>query len=147
MNKPCCDCDPRAAAVALGRWGLGVVLLLAGIGKLGDVPGFVNGFLVPAFKETWLPKPLVTGYGYALPFLEVGLGALLILGLFRNAVLFAAGLLLISLAFGQLLLKKPEVIGNVTYVFFAAAVLFAGQHDRWILGPKRDATERRDPPA
>jgi len=110
-----------------------MILLFAGIGKLPDVRSFVqNGILVP-FAKTWLPKWLLMPYGYALPFVELILGAWLILGAGRNAALFIAALLFLSLTFGQVLLGQPGVVfNNMVYTFFAAGVLFLEPYDGWV---------------
>jgi len=53
----------------------------------------------------------------------------------------------VSLAFGQLLAHKRDVLpNNMIYVFMTAAVLFLDRYDRWILGPKPIA-EPTSPPA
>jgi thiosulfate dehydrogenase (quinone) large subunit len=119
------------------------MFLFAGLGKFSSLSGFVHGFILPTFAKTWLPTWLLLPYGYGLPFAEVGLGALLLLGVARNAVLFGTGLLLISLTFGQVLLQQPGVVfNNMVYVFLAAGLLFLGEHDRWsfccCLGKKED---------
>jgi thiosulfate dehydrogenase (quinone) large subunit len=127
---------PQAAAVALGRWTLGVIFLFYGIGKLPDVAGFAS-MLAVQFEKTWLPQWSVTVFGYILPFLEVTVGALLIIGLARNAVLFATGLLLIALTFGQVILQQPPVVFyNTVYLFLCAALLFLDDFDRWTIPPK-----------
>lgn len=123
-------------AVALGRWCIGMIFLFAGIGKItGGVSGFAENYLVKTFTEkTWLPEWLLRPYGYALPFIEVILGAMLILGLFRNFTLFVTGLFLISLTFGQLLLMAPQVMfQNMLFTFLAAGLLFLHEHDRWVI--------------
>jgi thiosulfate dehydrogenase (quinone) large subunit len=141
MDAKCCGCDARACAVALARWVIGVVLLFAGIAKLGNVSGFA-GHITTEFAKTWLPKALLVPYAYALPFAEVGLGALLLLGIARNAVLFITGLLFISLTFGQVLLGQPIVFQNTMYTVVTAAILFADAHDRCVLplGNRRAVT-------
>lgn len=129
----CCSCDARACGVALARWVIGVVLLFAGIGKLGNVSGFV-GYVTSQFEKTWLPKAILLPYGYALPFVEVILGALLLLGIARNLVLFVAGLFFISLTFGQVLLSQPQVIfQNMIYTVITGTILFAESYDRCVL--------------
>jgi thiosulfate dehydrogenase (quinone) large subunit len=128
----CCRCDARACAVALARWVIGVVLLFAGIAKLPNVGGFVTQ-MTSMFEKTWLPKALLVPYAYALPFAEVALGAFLLLGIARNAVLFVAGLLFITLTFGQLLLGQPIVFQNMMYTVVTAAILFAESYDQCVL--------------
>lgn len=127
---------PRAAAVALGRWGLGMIFFFFGLGKLADVGGFAR-HLASQFEKTWLPPVLLSLFGHLLPFLEVTFGLLLVLGLFRNATLLATGLLLSVLTFGQVLLGQPQVVFfNLSYVMMTAVVLFAAPYDRWVLYPR-----------
>jgi thiosulfate dehydrogenase [quinone] large subunit len=134
----CGCCDPRVAAVALGRWCMGIVFLFYGLGKFmgeGGVTGFAGG-LTKQFASTPLPQWLVSPFAHGLPFAEVSLGILLILGIARDFVLFATGLLLIVLTFGMVLQHQPAVVfNNASYVFMAAALLFASQYDRWVLLP------------
>src|SRR3954466_1930822 len=133
MNAKCNWCDARACGVALGRWVIGVVLLFAGIKKFENVSGFV-GYLTSQFEKTWLPKVLLVPYAHAVPFIEVILGTLLILGIARNAVLFVAGAFFITLTFGQLLLSQPQVIfQNMIYTVVTGTLLFAGEYDRCVL--------------
>ncbi len=115
---------------------MGLIFLFFGIGKLANVPGFA-GHLAQQFEKTWLPAGLVNGFGHALPFMETILGALLILGLFRNVVLFLTGLLLIALTFGQVVLGQAQVVFfNTGYLFIAAAMLFLARWDHWVLFPR-----------
>ena len=124
MDAKCSWCDARAC---------GVVLLFAGIAKFGNISGFV-GYLTSQFEKTWLPKVILVPYAHAIPFAEVILGALLILGIARNAVLFITGLFFITLTFGQLLLSQPQVIfQNMIYTVVTGALLFAGAYDRCVL--------------
>ena len=137
-NSACCD--PKAAAVALARWCIGIILLFAGISKFSMGIGKFAEMIPTMFEKTWLPKVLLVPYGYALPFVELILGAMLILGLFRNCALFATTLLFISLMFGQFLLAMSgdEKAGsgmfqNMVFTFFAAGLLFLHEHDRWVI--------------
>ena len=134
MNESrCCSCDPQSLAVALGRWAFGILFLFAGIGKISSPAGFAK-FLVGQYEKTWLPNWLLTPYGYALPFIEVALGVLLLLGIARNVVLFVTGLLLLSLTFGQILLQSPVAFNNLIYTLAVAALLFLADYDSWVLG-------------
>lgn len=139
-------CDPRAMAVALGRWVIGILFLFFGIGKFTMGVGiFAKGMAQP-FEKTWLPPILLNTFGHVLPFCEVILGALLILGLFRNATLFVTGLLLIVLTFGQVLLGQAQVVFfNTIYTFLVAALLFLADYDRWVIFPRRQIN--KSPPS
>ncbi len=122
---------PKAAGLALVRWGLGGLFLGFGISKLAGLKGFVD-VLPRDFAGTWLPHWLLVAYAWLLPFIEVGVGTTLLLGLARNRALIATGLLLFSLTFGQILLRHPEVVfQNLVYVWVVAGLLFLGDYDVW----------------
>jgi len=69
----------------LFRIGLGVVFIVSGAGKLPELAAFVN----QVEEADILPHALARVYGTALPWVEIVIGALLILGLFSR---FAAGI-------------------------------------------------------
>jgi hypothetical protein len=139
--------DSLAAATALPRWGLGLLFLFTGLGKFyyqgkwswENARWFVTGFLLEdKFRESFLPRWLLMPYGTALPYVEITLGVLLLLGLARNLSLFAAGLLLLSLAFGAILMKDYAILHeNLFFLCVTAALLAVGQHDRWRPGTRQ----------
>jgi thiosulfate dehydrogenase [quinone] large subunit len=131
--------NPKFAGVAISRWALGLLFFYGGLSKImGGLGNFVNGYIVPLFSKTFLPSILVTSYGYVLPYVELTLGILLIVGIYRNAVLFLAGLTLFSLTFGQMLLQQHGVVANnFIYIFFTAILLFLSEFDGWAFGMKK----------
>ena len=76
----------RPLAHALLRVGLGINFFMHGLSRIPHLAAFVN-HTEKMFAKTWLPLPVVIATGYTIPFIEVALGAALILGLF-----FAAGI-------------------------------------------------------
>lgn len=137
--------EPQCMAPALIRWALGLLFFVSGIGKIANLAGFVQGYLAPAFQATWLPAGLVSAYGYALPFVEVVIGGMLILGLFPRLALFVTGLTLLSLAFGQMLLKQQGTVGNIfLYILMAAAALNMQAGDVWTLPWRRLSGSRKE---
>jgi uncharacterized membrane protein YphA (DoxX/SURF4 family) len=89
---------PTAANLGLflGRLPIGTLFLGAGIMKIhGGVSAFVNqsAASVPSFMPDYLGKTYLT----LLPFVEVLIGALLILGLFTRSAAAIASLVLISI--------------------------------------------------
>jgi uncharacterized membrane protein YphA (DoxX/SURF4 family) len=72
------------------RAGLGVLWLVAGALKISDPAGMVRS--VRAFRI--LPEALVHPVAYAVPFVEIALGALLLLGLAVKACAVLSALLL-----------------------------------------------------
>ncbi|MBN1475939.1 DoxX family membrane protein [Candidatus Sumerlaeota bacterium] len=114
----------------------GILFLFAGLNKfIGGYGNFVSG-MTGMFSEadTWLPMFMITPYTYALPFAEVALGTLCVLGLFTRQALTLAGLLLLSLAFGQILLgNHGTVFNNMSYVALTAAALATAEFRTWSL--------------
>jgi len=109
----------------LTRMALGLLFFFAGLNKfMGPGPeGFMNSIL-DQFSKTFLPPFSLKIYAYLLPFCEVGLGLFLIAGLYRKAVLFLTGLLLLSLGFGQILLGNHDTVASIfLYVFMAGWTL------------------------
>jgi uncharacterized membrane protein YphA (DoxX/SURF4 family) len=74
--------DARPWLGTLARVGLAAVWLIAGGSKIGDLAG--SGRAVAAFKV--MPAELARIVGAALPFIELALGALLLLGLATRLV-------------------------------------------------------------
>lgn len=73
----------REAAYALLRVTLGVVFLFYGVGKfMGGIGNFASG--MEQHFAGKLPSALVLPFAYALPFMEVIFGALILLGLFNS---------------------------------------------------------------
>lgn len=84
--------------ILLNRTALGAYFLLAGWGKLREeFRSGLGSFYRSTFSKAqpdWLPAFVAAPYGYALPWLEVLAGALLILGFFgRLSALVVAAML------------------------------------------------------
>jgi len=73
------------------RWVLGVVFVVSGALKVGDLAA--SGRAVVAYRL--LPYGLATTVGAVLPFLEIALGLLLIVGLATRLGAIVAGILLV----------------------------------------------------
>lgn len=113
----------RELAYALLRVTLGVLFLFAGVSKIGGGVGNFASKMAQDFNGI-LPSILVTPFAYALPFVEVTLGALMMMGLFNTIVLVAAGFLMVALTFGTVMQGNfPTVAHNVMYSFFISMLL------------------------
>jgi thiosulfate dehydrogenase [quinone] large subunit len=114
----------RETAYALLRVTLGVVFLFNGIGKfMGGLNSFVGG-MNQRFSGK-LPGALVMPFAYALPFMEVLCGTLLLLGLFTGVALVLSGLLLAALTFGTVMLNDfPTVAHNTQYALVNSLLLW-----------------------
>lgn len=142
----------KYAALALLRWGLGLLFLFAAAGKfyyqgkwsIENAKWFVTGYLLEdKLRESFLPRWLISGFGYSLPYIEIALGLLLILGLWRNYAVFISGLLFIVLTMGSFQAKEWSfVLENFFYVFICYVLLANSEWDKWTITPcnKRQTT-------
>lgn len=118
---------PTDVVLLLNRLALGLVFLLAGIGKIrGGVTNFVEGGfrgLTPA----WLPNWFATPYGYTVPFAETIFGGLLILGLFGRLTAGVLTLMLTSFTIALYVAGKAGGSGPIhpNIVYIALALLLA----------------------
>jgi uncharacterized membrane protein YphA (DoxX/SURF4 family) len=84
----------------LTRATIGLYLTLAGIHKcIGEFKNGFGSFYRSSFKGLqpgWLPDALAAPYGYVLPWIEVVIGALLMLGLFGKIAAALTGLMILS---------------------------------------------------
>ncbi|NVO84907.1 DoxX family protein [Hymenobacter terrestris] len=123
--------NPELAFV-LGRLLLGVNFLMHCLVRLPKLAGFRAG-LVKQFAATPLPTALVDVFAAALPFVEGGIG-LLLLGLRTRPALVAAMLVMMSLVMGSSLLEEWATVGSqMLYGLFIFALLLHAQHNRLCL--------------
>jgi thiosulfate dehydrogenase [quinone] large subunit len=121
----------REIAYALLRVTLGVIFLTTGIGKLIFGIGNFAAGLEQEFAGK-LPMFMVIPFGYVLPFLEVAVGILLVLGLFSAIALVFAELLLMSLTFGMMVVNNSAVVaGNLSYVLIVFVLLWLVDSNRY----------------
>jgi thiosulfate dehydrogenase [quinone] large subunit len=99
-----------ALAYAIFRLTFGV-----NIGFRGVVRITVNGLdqfsagLMKQFEPTWFPAFAISSFGHVIPFVEVAVGFLLIVGLFTRPALVIGGLLMTSLTFGTMYLQNFDL--------------------------------------
>lgn len=136
MNNPLKSDRSTSIGLLLARVPVGVVLALAGNAKFrsdGGVSGFVSEHLgqVPSYMPSWFGSV----YLHAVPFAEVGLGLLLVLGLFTRISGGLAALMLISFGmiqagasgffnshapYGPGLFQAPAVYATFSLIAFLA---------------------------
>ena len=136
----------REASYALLRVTLGVVLLTTGISKLMmGIDNFAAG-LQQEFAGQ-LPTAIVTPFAYMLPFIEITVGALLILGLMNVIALFIAGLLLMVLTFGKTAVNdSATVAGNLSYVLINFVLLWLADYNGYSIDRMRHRRASVDRP-
>lgn len=131
-----------SVAYALLRFGLGINFLMHGVSRIPDLAAFVS-HTEKMFAKTWLPLPVVVATGYAIPFIELALGAALILGLFLRPVLVIAFLFMCMLTFGVCLAQNWSVASEELIYMIALALLLAGAcYNRFALGPATDSASK-----
>jgi thiosulfate dehydrogenase [quinone] large subunit len=126
----------QALAHALLRVSVGVMFLCYGIGKFRVGLGQMVAGMVKRF-EGKLPEFMVQPFATTLPFIEVVVGTLLILGLFTRWALVAASVLMMGLLFGAVMEPNPATVGvNVMYAFILSALLFTVDHNAYSVDAK-----------
>ncbi|PIQ77889.1 hypothetical protein COV82_02475 [Candidatus Peregrinibacteria bacterium CG11_big_fil_rev_8_21_14_0_20_46_8] len=98
--KDCAKWSPLVLRIVLG-----VTLILAGISKLMNPAGFVE---LITNMAPYLPSSLATAYGYALPYVELVVGVLTLVGLWTRYVAWVGALLFASFIIG-VSAATPEV--------------------------------------
>lgn len=138
----------RNAAYALARAVLGVLFLSNGLLKLLGGLDSWNAMLGESMADTMLPSAMISAFGTILPFLEISLGALLLIGLFTAEVLVATGGLLIVLTFGTLMQAQDAslVAHNVFYTVVVGFLLWLESANAWALDRLRVRQEMGEAP-
>ena len=120
-NTTCSSPSPRALAVLLLRFALGSCFLYAGLSKfgLGGGDGYAKtvAMLSGMFDKTLLEGFPSSAFAHALPFLEAGLGALLLIGLRTRCALVLTGFTLLGLVFGLMVLRNPAMVPSQTLIY------------------------------
>lgn len=129
----------KSAAYGLMRATFGMVFLFFGITKFTSGLSAFAGGMQQRFAGK-LPMLIVTPFGYSLPFIEVLLGTLILLGLFNPISLLLSGLLLIALTFGMVILgDTPIVANNLIYVVINFALLYLADYNLYSVDRLRGA--------
>jgi thiosulfate dehydrogenase [quinone] large subunit len=116
----------RSLTALLLRAGLGMMFLMAGLGKFAAIKaGKYPGMIVDQFAGSPLKPSMVKLFADVLPYAEVGLGALLLAGLLTTLSAALAGVLLLHLLFGQLILQQAAQYPNMMiYLLVDAGILW-----------------------
>lgn len=111
----------------LARAALGLYFLLAGVGKVrGELQNGLGTFYEGSFQglqPEWLPTFFAAPYGYALPWAEVIVGAMLVLGLATRISATLIALMLLSFTIALMMAKG--VTGGGPGPFHANVVMIA----------------------
>jgi thiosulfate dehydrogenase (quinone) large subunit len=133
----------RSLAYALLRVTLGLNIFMHGTSRLmAGIGSFVSG-MIEMFQNTALPTAVVVPFGYVLPWLEAGLGVLIIIGLRTREVLVAGALLMLALTFGTTLRQDWDVAGlQLLYSAVYTALIAGLRHNSLSVDQKLAALNR-----
>ena len=141
-NRPYTSAD---AAVAYGvlRFTMGVDLFVHGAWRLPHLSRFVHS-TAAQFLGSGIPQPLTLGFLWSIPFIEVMLGALLIVGLGLRYVLPLSGLYIAALVFGSTARGEYTAVAEqLAYALILALLtVFRTVDNRWSLDALRSDARR-----
>jgi thiosulfate dehydrogenase [quinone] large subunit len=131
---------PDVATLLLRFW-LGLLMLGAGVGKVGN-PASFRDTIHQMFDKTFLAGPLLSLFAWAQPWAEVILGALVLIGLWTRGALALTAANLIVLFFGMLVAQNHQTVAfNSLYVLMAVYALRSSARNRYsidhLLGCRR----------
>jgi thiosulfate dehydrogenase [quinone] large subunit len=97
-------------AYAIFRLTFGVNLMLRGVDRVFflGLDNFANG-MVKQFEMTWIGGAIIQPFAHTIPWIEMVMGALLIVGLFTREALIVGGLLMANLTFGTMFLRNFDL--------------------------------------
>ena len=115
-------------ATLLLRLFIGLMMLIAGLGKFGDLAGF-RQFIHHDFDKTFLAGPMLDLFAYVQPYAEVILGALVLVGLLTRPILALTALNLIVLFFGKWVTHDLQTAANNSLYVLIAVYAFRNAGD------------------
>ena len=120
------------------RLTMGVNMFTHGVARLLDLDKF-NGWLISQFSNTILPEFIVSISSYMIPFVELIIGILLILGLFTSRALLVGSLLIVALVFGSGLQENWNVMSSqMIYAIFFFILSYLIELNRFSLDRIRE---------
>lgn len=132
MSSPSAHSLGHRIALLLVRLSLGVYLFSAGWGKAFK-PDMTLAQSAAAWMEgyqkmtpPWLPTFIATPYGYAIPWLEMLTGGLLVLGLFFRFTTLVTTFMLASIAIAVVADKGSVIHHSIVMTTFAFLLFFTG---------------------
>lgn len=129
MNKT----TPQQTAFVLLRIAMGVNFLGHGLSRFSKLNGFKD-WMVTTFQDSLIPSFLVSAWGSILPFVEFGIGLLLILGLFTYRASIAGAIVITILLFGSTLIENWDWAGvQMIYALFFFFIISNVDKNNWSL--------------
>jgi thiosulfate dehydrogenase [quinone] large subunit len=113
-----------STAYVILRVTMGVNMFFHGGTRIPHLTAFADS-IVKAFARTQFPPALVAPYAYAIPFIEVVLGVLILAGIGLRYILPLSGIYMISLIVGTLFRADYLVVSEQLEYSIVFAILIA----------------------
>jgi len=119
----------NATVFLLLRLGIGISMFGHGLVRLPKLNAF-NQWMVDSFAKSMLPAELVRPFSMVLPFAELVIGLLLLVGLFTEPALISGAVLMLMLLFGTAMVENWEAVPSqlIHLIFFAVLLQFVGSN-------------------
>ncbi len=122
------------------RLTMGVNMFTHGVARLLNIEGF-NSWMIAQFNDTILPEFMVSISSYMIPFAELIIGVLLIIGLFTSRALLLGALLIVFLVFGSGLQENWNVMSSqMIYAIFFFILSYLIDLNRFSIDRLKDKT-------
>lgn len=119
----------NATVFLLLRLGIGISMFGHGLVRLPKLNAF-SQWMVDSFAKSMLPAELVRPFSMVLPFAELVIGLLLLVGLFTEPALISGAVLMLMLLFGTAMVENWEAVPSqlIHLIFFAVLLQFVGSN-------------------
>lgn len=122
---------PKQTALALLRITMGINLLGHGLVRIPKISGF-RDWMVTQFGNSILPEWTIYSWASILPFIELSIGILLILGLFTYRASIVGAIVIAVLIFGSCLIENWEWAGaQMVYALFFYFIISNVHNNTW----------------
>lgn len=122
------------------RLTMGVNMFTHGVARLLNIEGF-NSWMIAQFNDTILPEFMVSISSYMIPFAELIIGVLLIIGLFTSRALLLGALLIVFLVFGSGLQENWNIMSSqMIYAIFFFILSYLIDLNRFSIDRLKDKT-------
>lgn len=124
----------------MARMPVAVSMLGHGLARIPKLQGF-SDHMVDQFSKSVIPVKLVAEFSAVLPFVELAVGVLLILGLFTRFVCVIGLLVILALIFGSSMTEQWEnVFIQIIYGLYFSMLYYYAIYNRYSF----DSLLRRD---
>jgi uncharacterized membrane protein YphA (DoxX/SURF4 family) len=124
MSAPTYISFRGSLALLIARVPMGLFLAIAGVKKvMGGVPAFVQG--ATGTIPSYVPDVAGKAYLHALPFLEIVVGGLIVIGLFGRLAGAVGALMVLSFILAVTGVKSPEQPFQPTVIFLGVMLMLS----------------------